>query len=207
MAINGLIFDYGGVLWDMRWDVSASLAAEHGLAELAIVETLYASETWTRLAIGIGERDAWHRESHERLEALAGKRMPPLHQQWRDAQRWIEPNLELIARLRPPYKTAVLSNADRTLRERFVERADGVLDLFDIFVCSGEVGVAKPDARIYELTADRMGLPEAECVFIDDSERNVDAARAAGMAAVHFRIDQGHDLAGQLAEFGVRARS
>src|SRR5512134_2950688 len=116
MSVRGLIFDYGGVLWDMRWDVSASLAAEHGLEELAVVETLYGSETWTQLAIGVGDRDAWHRESHARLEALAGRSMPPLHQHWRDAQAWIEPNLDLIGRLRPPYVTAVLSNADRTLR-------------------------------------------------------------------------------------------
>jgi putative hydrolase of the HAD superfamily len=203
MSIRGLIFDYGGVLWDMRWDVSASLAAEHGLEELAVVETLYGSETWTQLAIGVGDRDAWHRESHARLEALAGGPMPPLHQHWRDAQAWIEPNLDLIGRLRPPYVTAVLSNADRTLRERFVEKG-GTLDLFDVFVCSGEVGVAKPDVRIYAMTAERLGLQAAECVFIDDSERNVDAARAAGMAAVHFRIDQGHDLEVQLAELGVR---
>jgi putative hydrolase of the HAD superfamily len=200
--IRGLIFDYGGVLWDMRWDVSASLAAEHGLEELAVVETLYSNDTWTQLAVGVGDREAWHRESHARLEALAGRALPPLHQHWRDAQAWIEPNLDLIRRLRPPYRTAVLSNADMTLRERFVEKG-GALDLFDVFVCSGEVGVAKPDARIYALTAERLGFAPSECVFIDDSERNVDAARGAGMAAVHYRIDEGHDLAAQLAELGV----
>jgi HAD superfamily hydrolase (TIGR01509 family) len=205
MAITGLIFDFGGVLWDMRWDVSASLAAEHGLEELAIVETLYASETWRQLAVGVGDREAWQRESHARLEALAGRPLPPLHQHWRESQRWIEPNLDLIRRLRPPYKTAVLSNADRTLRERFVEKG-GALELFDLLVCSGEVGVAKPDPRVYALTAERLGAPAAECVFIDDSERNVDAARAAGMEAVYFRIDEGHDLEAQLAELGVRAR-
>lgn len=202
MNIKGLIFDYGGVLWDMRWDVSASLAAEHGLEELAVVETLYGSETWRQIAIGVGDRDAWHRESHARLEALAGKPLPPLHQHWRESQAWIEPNLDLIRRLRPPYATAVLSNADRTLRERFVEKG-GTLDLFDAFVCSGEVGVAKPDPRIYALTAERLGMRPADCVFIDDSERNVDAARATGMSAIYFRIDQGHDLEAQLAELGI----
>jgi putative hydrolase of the HAD superfamily len=206
MAIKGLIFDYGGVLWDMRWDVSASLAAEHGLAELAVVETLYGHDTWRQIAVGVGDRDAWHRESHARLEALAGKPLPPLHQHWREAQAWIEPNLDLIRRLRPSYATAVLSNADRTLRERFVEKG-GTLDLFDVFVCSGEVGVAKPDERIYTLTAERLALAPADCVFIDDSERNVDAARAAGMSAIYFRVDQSHDLESQLAELGVRPSS
>jgi putative hydrolase of the HAD superfamily len=204
MTIRGLIFDYGGVLWDMRWDVSAALAADHGLDELAVVETLYGSETWRRLSVGIGDRVMWHRESHERLEALAGRPLPPLHQHWRESQRWIERNLDLIRRLRPPYATAVLSNADRALRARFEDRG-GVLDLFDVFVCSADVGLAKPDPRVYALTAERLGLTASECVFIDDSERNVDAARAAGMHAVYFRIDQGDDLEAQLTDLGVRA--
>ena len=204
--MRGLIFDFGGVLWDMRWDVSAALAAKHGLEELAIVDALYGCDDWRQLSIGAGtvDREAWHREAHERLEALAGRPLPPLHQHWREAQAWIEPNIELIRRLRPPYATAVLSNADRTLRERF-EGREGLLDLFDVFVCSAEAGVAKPDPKIYALTADRLGLPPEECVFIDDSERNVTAARETGMQAVYFRIDQGHDLEAQLAELGVRA--
>jgi HAD superfamily hydrolase (TIGR01493 family) len=204
MTTRGLIFDYGGVLWDMRWDVSASLAAEHGLAELAIVQTLYDDEVWRQVAVGAGDREAWHRGAHARLEALAGRPMPPLHDHWRDAQGWIEPHLDLVRRLRPPYRTAVLSNASSTLRDVFVERGD-VLDLFDAFVCSAEVGVAKPHPTIYALTAERLGLPASECVFIDDSERNVIAAREAGMQAVHYRVDQGHDLEAQLAALGVRA--
>jgi putative hydrolase of the HAD superfamily len=204
VSIRGLIFDYGGVLWNMRWDVSASLAAEHGLEELAVVETLYGSDTWRQLAIGVGDRDAWHRESHERLEALAGKPLPPLHQHWRETQRWIAPNLDLIRRLRPLYRTAVLSNADRTLRQRFEDPDNQVVDLFDVFVCSAEVGLAKPDARIYALTAERLAVPASECVFIDDSERNIVGAREAGMQAIHFRVDQGHDLTAQLADLGVQ---
>ena len=58
-------------------------------------------------------------------------------------------------------------------------------------------------ARIYELAARRLGLPPDECVFIDDLERNVEAAFEAGMVGVHFRVDLGHDLEAQLAELGV----
>lgn len=204
MPIKGLIFDYGGVLWDMRWDVSTELARTHGLDERAVVETLYGHEMWRDVEIGIGDREAWLRESHARLESLAGRTLPPLHQHWRAEQRWITPNIDLIRRLRPPYRTAVLSNADRTLRARF-EAADGLLDLFDDFVCSADVGMAKPDPRIYALAAQRLGLPPGECVFIDDLDRNIDAAREVGMHGVHFRIESGRSLESQLAELGVAA--
>ena len=64
MAIHGLIFDFGGVLWDMRWDQSRELELAHGLRERALVETLYASETWRQIEVGVGDRDAWMQGAH-----------------------------------------------------------------------------------------------------------------------------------------------
>ena len=52
---------------------------------------------------------------------------------------------------------------------------------------SGEVGLAKPDPRIFALTIERCRLEPARTVFIDDSLRNVEAGRNAGMHALHFR--------------------
>jgi FMN phosphatase YigB (HAD superfamily) len=64
--------------------------------------------------------------------------------------------------------------------------------------------MAKPDPAIYAIAAERLGLEPAACVFIDDLDRNVEAARAAGMSAVHYRVHHNDDLASQLAELGVR---
>jgi putative hydrolase of the HAD superfamily len=97
----------------------------------------------------------------------------------------------------------VLSNADITLEDRMRDGL-GIHGLFDCVVCSAAVGMAKPDPAIYALAAERLGLPPEKCVFIDDLDRNVEAARAAGMAAVHYRVHHNDDLAAQLAELGVR---
>jgi putative hydrolase of the HAD superfamily len=203
--IKGLIFDYGGVLWDMRWDITRTLEQEHGLAERTIVETLYGSDTWRQLEIGVGDRQAWLDESHLALERVAGRELPRLHAHWRDRQHLIAPNIDLIRRLRPPYRTAVLSNADSTLVDR-LRHEHGIADLFDDVICSADIGVAKPEPRIYAIAAARVGLPADECVFIDDLERNVDAARAAGMHAVLYRVDAGDDLESQLRALGVLPR-
>lgn len=204
MPIQGLIFDYGGVLWDMRWDITRTLELEHGLRERALVETLYGSETWRQLEVGVGDRDAWLDEAHRDLERVAGRELPRLHADWRDRQHLITPNIDLIRRLRPAYKTAVLSNADNTLVTRLRD-AHGIFDLFDEVVVSADVGMAKPEPKIYVLAAQRIGLPPENCVFIDDLEGNVDAARTAGMHGIHFRVDRGDDLERQFAELGVRA--
>jgi putative hydrolase of the HAD superfamily len=205
MSIQALVFDYGGVLLDMRWDVTREIEREHGLRERALVETLYGSGRWREIEVGVGDRDEWIREAHSELETHAGRALPPLHQHWRAQQHLIEPNIALIRRLRPPYRMSVLSNADSTLSARLRDTY-AIAALFDDIVCSADVGVAKPDPRIYALAAERLGLPPSACVFIDDLERNIEAAHAAGMHAVHFRVDLGHSLEAQLAELGVHPR-
>jgi putative hydrolase of the HAD superfamily len=202
LPIRAIIFDFGGVITNMRWDVARALEEEHKLERNTLLRTLYDADDWRSIEVGEGEVDAWREAAHRRLEEAAGRPMPFLHEQWRQSWHLIDENIALIQTLRPPYRTSILSNADLTLEERM----RGMGDLhrhFDDIICSAVVGLAKPDARIYQLAAERLRLPPEECVFIDDLERNVEAARQTGMSAVHFRVGK-DDLAEQLAEIGVR---
>jgi len=63
-------------------------------------------------------------------------------------------------------------------------------EIFETVVDSGFVGVRKPEARIYELTLERLGLSAEDCLFVDDLAPNIEGARAAGMNAVHFRDNE-----------------
>jgi putative hydrolase of the HAD superfamily len=58
-------------------------------------------------------------------------------------------------------------------------------ELFDGVVISGEEGFRKPDPRMYELGAQRIGAAPGDCVFVDDLAFNLDPARELGMAVVH----------------------
>ena len=62
---------------------------------------------------------------------------------------------------------------------------DLLAELFDGVVISGEEGFRKPDPRMYELGAQRIGAEPAACVFVDDLAFNLDPARELGMAVVH----------------------
>ena len=53
-------------------------------------------------------------------------------------------------------------------------------------IASGLEGVMKPDPQIYRLTCERFGMAPADILFVDDSARNIDAARAFGLHAHHF---------------------
>lgn len=61
---------------------------------------------------------------------------------------------------------------------------DGWDSMFDVVVISGEVGMRKPERRIYEHTAELLGVPAHECVFVDDLPHNVAAAVDVGMVGI-----------------------
>lgn len=66
---------------------------------------------------------------------------------------------------------------------------DQLATVFDEVVISAAVGLRKPDAEIFRLSADRVAVDVTRCAFIDDLAANVDAARALGMHAVHHTGD------------------
>lgn len=199
---RAVIFDFGGVLWDMRWDVARELDRAHGLPRSSVFETLYRCAAWDDIERGVGDPAAWTAAAHRELERRAGRPLPRLHDEWRKAQVVIGANVALVEALRPRYRCSILSNADLSLRGR-IEGELALHHLFDDIVVSAEVGVAKPQPEIFRLAAERLGLAPAACVFVDDWDRNIEAARAVGMAAVLHRADQGHDLRAQLAALGV----
>jgi putative hydrolase of the HAD superfamily len=80
-------------------------------------------------------------------------------------------------------RLAILSNSGPGAREVEQERYDFAA-LFDPIIYSHEVGLMKPDARVFALTAERLGLPPSALVHVDDVVANIDGARAAGLQAV-----------------------
>jgi epoxide hydrolase-like predicted phosphatase len=79
-------------------------------------------------------------------------------------------------------RTALLSNSWGLEYPR-----DGWDDMFDAIIISGEVGMRKPEARIYNYAAEAVGLDVRECVFVDDMSVNVKAAVELGMIGVLHR--------------------
>jgi putative hydrolase of the HAD superfamily len=79
-------------------------------------------------------------------------------------------------------RTALLSNSWGDPYPR-----DGWVDMFDAVVISGEVGMRKPEPRIYHHALDLLSLPAQACVFVDDVPANVQAAEQLGMAGVVHR--------------------
>jgi HAD superfamily hydrolase (TIGR01509 family) len=82
------------------------------------------------------------------------------------------------------FKIGLLSNAaENWLHELFTP---GQVGLFNAIGLSYEIGSVKPDPRMYEVIAQRLGVERHECVMIDDKQRYCDGAVEAGMIAVRY---------------------
>jgi 2-haloacid dehalogenase len=79
------------------------------------------------------------------------------------------------------------------------------LEKFDGVIVSGLERLVKPDPRLYRVFTERYGIAPDSCVFIDDSEPNVIAARKFGMKAIHFSSPEA--LRAELISYGLPLRA
>ena len=82
-------------------------------------------------------------------------------------------------------KIAVLSNVAQYSFNQFFSEEEQA-ELFDEVVLSGNEGVSKPDARIFEIACERLGEKPENCVFVDDSPENVIVAKNLGMRGIVY---------------------
>jgi len=175
--IRAIIFDCFGVIVDDALSaMNAELAAKDPDSVERIRALLYRANT--------GKIEA--EESSAAIAEIFGLTYADYRKQLEKYEVKDQLLLDYILELRRTYKTALLSNIpNRSLLRRFTTKE---LDkYFETAVASGEIGYAKPEARAYEITADRLSVRLDECVFIDDREGYCEGARAVGMQSILYK--------------------
>jgi putative hydrolase of the HAD superfamily len=194
--IRAVISDFGGVLTNRLIEAFAAFQDETGISTEQLgrgmqrVAERDGAYPLFRLERGeISERDFLENLSWG-LEDELGHR-PTLHrfrEIYFEALHPNEPMLDLMRELRDRgLRMAILTNNVREWEELW--RAKLPLDeIFELIVDSAWVGMRKPEREIYLLTIERLGdgLAPSDCLFVDDNQLNVEAARELGMTAVQF---------------------
>jgi len=105
---------------------------------------------------------------------------------WKDSSVRVQSSFNWAKQLRQAgYKVGLLSNIGQGFFNGYFSDRERQ-ELFDAVILSSEVGIAKPDVAIYEIMADKLGVKPDECVMVDDTQLNVEAAKNAGMRGVWF---------------------
>ncbi len=196
-----LVLDFGGV-------ISKTLFETHGVTEAALglaPGTLTwrgplareADPRWWAMQRGeLSERDYWLTRSRE-VGRLLGEEWTDMQTFVRrargaDPSQVVRPEAERTIRLasRHGIKLAILSNELDLFYGEDFRRKLPLLGYFDAIVDATHTGILKPDPRAYMAVCDVLSLDPAECIFVDDQERNIEGAIACGLKAVRFDVQQ-----------------
>ena len=175
MAIKALVFDNFGVLMDVVYSSLRQILPSDARGEL--LKILDNADT------GLISAD----DQLSQIKALLNRyQLNGADEVARAIQRSKRNDelIDFIIKSRTSYKTALLSNVSAVIWNYYTPEM--LNKLFDVQVLSYQEGMMKPDHRIYQLTCNRLGVQPDECVFADDNQANVVAAREVGMHGIVF---------------------
>lgn len=107
---------------------------------------------------------------------------------------------EFLEKIKEKYSVYFVSNEGREYWKMVDEKLDITRHFID-GVVSFQAGVRKPDLKIFKMLLERNNLKPEECIFIDDSEKNLDGARQLGMEVLHYTGVK--KLEGDLRKLGI----
>lgn len=183
--MEAVIFDLGNVLLPFNWDIAAEkFAVRTGRSRREVDDYMVTMPFLNDLSLGhmtkeeyfrVVAKDFGYDGSYEEFAVI-----------WSDIFTPDEEMIGLAVRLQGRLRRFILSNTSAIHMDFIFERYP-FMHTFDGYILSHEVGLLKPDRRIYEVTRDRFALVPAQSVFIDDILANVEGARAIGMHGIHHR--------------------
>lgn len=184
---RGLLFDWGGVLTTNLFAGFAAFCEEEGIDPGLLREKFLGDPEAQEMLFAFETGEMEEPEFERRLAALLGlapERAEGFNDRIFDRIGEDRPMIEALRNARGHgLRTGLLSNSWGT--HRYPRHLFG--ELFDAVVISGEEGMRKPDAPIYELAIGRMELPAHEIVFVDDLDHNLEPARELGLITIHHR--------------------
>jgi putative hydrolase of the HAD superfamily len=193
---EGLLVDFGGVLTTNVFESFAAFCRDEGLPEHHVRDAFRSDPTPRQLLFELELGQLPAPEFERRFAAAIGLGAERAEGLVTRLFEHAEPDEAMLgavaAAKRAGVRTGLISNS---WGEALVYDRDRFPELFDAWVISHEVGLRKPDPEIYALTLERLGLPAGACLFLDDLDVNVAAARELGFRAIQF-----HDTAQAIAE-------
>lgn len=182
--IRLIVSDFGGVICSYDYRIfSERLARRIGRASEEIHARLFGDSLQLSFEQGRISGLAYHRTAMQRLGAdVPYAEFFPMYG---NIFAEILLTCALLERLQRRYPLYLLSDTNE-IHFGYVLHTVGVLRHFREFVVSYQLGLLKPDPRIYREVLHRSGLPAAACVFIDDRPGNIDGAVRVGMHGILF---------------------
>lgn len=185
MTIRAVFFDLGGVILRTEYQAPRQRLAERlNMTYEDLVRLVFENKSSQQASIGaISPEQHW--DEVLRLMHLPADQKDIVRNEFFGGDLLDVNLVDFIRSLRPGVKTGLISNAWLDLRDYITSQH--FEDAFDEMIISAEVGVMKPDAGIYQMALESVGVSPNEAVFVDDTVRNVEGAKAVGMHGIQFK--------------------
>ena len=198
--IKALLFDFGRVISAPKPShLFHAYERDLGLHPGSINRIMFDSPLWEQALVGGLQMEEYWQAIGPELNLNSPDKVEAFRQRYYSDEKPNHEVVDLINTLEGHYRLGIVSNHPPGLEEWLKEWQ--LLERFETVVVSGEVGVAKPDEKIFRIALERLGIDAAEVFFIDDTEEHVLAARSLGMSGPQF--SSASALAAHLRELGV----
>ena len=187
-CIKAVIFDFGQVLVHFDHEYIIAEAIDDADYRKKAAEILFSRDYWDRMDDGTLSEEGICRSALPKIEEKYRDGVEKAIMNWyRRLPEW-EGMRELLSDLKARgVPIFLISNISRGFAEHAGEIP--ILSFIDKAVFSAVEDCVKPSAEIFELACKRFGYPKTECVFVDDSEKNIKGASAFGLNTVLFDGD------------------
>lgn len=185
MGIDIVFFDLGGVILRTEYQAPREQLAERlNVSYEDLVQLVFEGDSGRRASLGeITAEQHWEGVA-TRLGRPIGE-APSLQADFFGGDVLDRELIDFIRTLRSARQTGLISNAWTDTRGYL--QKNRFEDAFDFIVISSEVGLLKPDPRIFQLALDRASAAPAAALLVDDMPANVEGAAAVGISAILFK--------------------
>ncbi len=186
--IKAIVLDIGGVL--VRTENRSGrkkLEERYNLLPGEVDKIVFQSKTAQASTIGESEQDAIWKEIAKKF-FLSQKELKEFQELFWEGDQIDQGLIQFLQDSMPNYTTALLSNAWLGHRQ-ILKDGFGLIEgqTVDYMLISSELGMAKPDPRIYRILADTINCEYDEILFVDDFIENIQAAQALGIQTIHYQ--------------------
>jgi epoxide hydrolase-like predicted phosphatase len=189
---KNIIFDLGGVILDVDYNLTRIAFEKLGVIDFdEMYSQANADKLFRKLETGEITDDIFYKE----FNGCTGLHLSDeeIRKAWNAMLlSFREKSLQFLERIRPKYKTYLLSNTNYVHIAAFkdtLHQQIGVKTLeeyFDQAFYSCEIGLRKPDPACYDWVLKNVEIEPAETLFIDDSLHNIEGAKKAGLQTIHL---------------------
>jgi HAD superfamily hydrolase (TIGR01509 family) len=176
-SVQAIVFDCFGVLYE---DAFKQFTGRYVTASAP-----HPREYYYDLALQADRGHIGDADFYAELATLSGLAPSTIQRHFRQLTVLNEDLVALIEQLKPHYRIGMLSNAERTFLDRFLDNHN-LIGHFDATLASSETSFVKPQEPIFSEMARRLDVTYDEMLFIDDSPVNTAAARRYGITSVTY---------------------